>query len=210
MVQAHADDEIIFGYPIFQDISIKKTLLCCSSDLFNPERQWCSQRKYALEKCCDITNTELICLDNPSSFYSLPSRRPKGAPSTPEGDSQAPLRKACDQISESINELQENVDFIYTHNPYGEYGHRDHQTCFDLVLKSANKGVLITDIHLPSNWSQHYSFNEKMKNLYYKNVFKENIELDVSLYNSCKTFYEEKNSWTWNRQTIEKCNLYLI
>ena len=210
MVQAHPDDEIIFGYPIFQDESIEKTLLCCTSDLYNPSRQWCAERKYALEKCCELTNTKLYCLDYPSSFYTLQSRRPAGVPRTPEGDAQGPLRAACDEITTMIERLSEDVDYIYTHNPYGEYGHRDHQTCFDLVMKTTDKDVLITDIHLPSNWSKHYTFSKKMNQVYYKNIFKQNIKLNNKLYDECEKLYRQANSWTWGRETIRECNLYII
>jgi len=210
MVVAHPDDEIIFGYPIFQDKSIKKKLLCCSSDLYNPGRQSCKERKHVLEELCTMTNTELVCLDYPSSFYTLRSRRPDGVPRTPEGDAQGPLRAACDVISTHIREMSKDVDYVFTHNPYGEYGHMDHKLCFDMVVKNTDKDILITDIHLPSNWSQHYTFSKKIKDLYYNNLFKADIEIDEYLYQRAKQMYESANSWTWGRETVKKCNLFKI
>jgi hypothetical protein len=43
LVMAHQDDEIIFGWPVFQ--GNPAGLLICSSDLHNPDRQWCRHRK---------------------------------------------------------------------------------------------------------------------------------------------------------------------
>ena len=39
MVFAHPDDEIIFGWPIFQDPTIEKELIMVKSDFNNPARQ---------------------------------------------------------------------------------------------------------------------------------------------------------------------------
>ena len=210
MVVAHPDDEIIFGYPIFQDKSIKKKLLCCSSDLNNPGRQWCKERRIVLEDLCRLTDTELVCLDYNSSFYHSRSRRPDGVPRTPEGDAQGPLRSICDDISKHIQDMSKDVDYVFTHNPYGEYGHMDHKLCFDMVLKNTDKDILITDIHLPSNWSQHYTFSKKMKDLYYHTLVKANIEIDEYLYQRAEQMYRSANSWTRGRETVKKCNLFKI
>ena len=78
MVMSHPDDEIIFGWPVFQSAGwgkdADKELLMCSSDFNNPERQWCSHRKFILEKICEEEGVKLTCLDNPSEFYRASTR----------------------------------------------------------------------------------------------------------------------------------------
>ena len=210
MVLAHPDDEIIFGWPIFQDDNIEKKLLICSSDANNPTRQWCKERKKSLHEVCDLMNVDYKCLDYDSSFYKTQTRRPKGVPRTPEGDAQGPFRAMCDHISEVIQEMEQDCDCIFTHNPYGEYGHMDHKLLFDLVIKTTQKPILITDMHLPSNWSKKYTLNNRVKSIYYKNKIKDNLKLDKQNLEVIKKIYEKTNSWTWGRETPEVCSLYLL
>mgnify|MGYP002877121365 CR=1 FL=1 len=210
MVMAHPDDEIIFGWPIFQDESIEKKLLICSSDANNPTRQWCKDRKLALKKICDKHNVSLTCLDYDSSFYKTQTRRPTGIPRTPMGDSVAPFRSMCKDIEQNIKILERDCDFIFTHNPYGEYGHLDHILLFDLVLKNSKKPILITDMNLPSNWARSYAPSKIMKKLFYNKEFKKDLNIDYNKYSFIKKEYEKVNSWTWGRETPQSCNLFII
>ena len=73
MVMAHPDDEIIFGWSIFQDKSIEKKLLICSSDFHNKEREWCKYRKDALFEICK----ELNKLEADSLKFGTISRQSK-------------------------------------------------------------------------------------------------------------------------------------
>ncbi len=52
MVFAHPDDEIIFGWPIFQDPTIEKELVMVTSDFNNPARQQYAHRKFLLKEVC--------------------------------------------------------------------------------------------------------------------------------------------------------------
>mgnify|MGYP001162781370 FL=1 len=210
MVMAHPDDEIIFGWPVFQDEQIEKKVLICSSDFYNPERQWCKYRKEALFEVCNHVGTmEVECLDYPSSFYRVPTRRPAEYPRTPHGDSMSPIRKMESHIVRTMLRMEEGCDAVFTHNPFGEYGHLDHKLLFDLVLKNSKKHVIITDMMLPSNWSDPV-MNERMGRIYYNNKIKSGCKLNEDLLEFCKKEYEAKNGWTWNRETPKKCNLYKI
>lgn len=210
MVLAHPDDEIIFGWPIFQDDNYQKTILMCSTDENNPDRQWCKYRKQSLAKICSIKNVPLYCLPNNSSFYKTPTRRPKNLPRNEMGDSQAPFRKMCDEISNIITKVEKNFDFVFTHNPYGEYGHMDHKLLFDIVLKTTTKPILITDINLSSNWSKKIKTVDKIEKMCYNNVYKKKCTLDREQYEKFKKIYVDDGVWTWSRETPIECNLFTI
>lgn len=210
MVLAHPDDEIIFGWPVFQEKSFQKTILMCSTDEKNPERQWCKHRKKSLEKICKVKNIPLLCLPNNSSFYKTPTRRPKHLPRNEAGDSQAPFRKMCDEISEIIQKVEENFDYVFTHNPYGEYGHLDHKLLFDIVLKSTTKPVLITDINMSSNWSKKIKKVDKIEKMCYNKMYKKDCFLEKEEYEQFKKVYVDDGVWTWSRETPNHCNLYVI
>ena len=194
MVFAHPDDEVIFGWPVFQDKSIDKTLLICSSDLNNPERQWCKHRKYTLQSICNRYGIKLICFDYSSEFYREETRN--------EG-----LSKIREQIASKIAE--HSYDYIFTHNPIGEYGHLDHKFVFETVLFNSRYPILYTDICLKTNWPSTEHMPHRLKNLYYKNKYK-NCVLDDKIYEDCQGEYEKSGVWTWSLPAVKACSLYIL
>ena len=74
MVLAHPDDEIIFGWPIFQNFRIQKEIIMCSTDYNNPARQQYAHRKFLLQEVCEKYQVPLTCFDYPSEFYKLETR----------------------------------------------------------------------------------------------------------------------------------------
>lgn len=212
MVLAHPDDEILFGWPIFFDRSIERMVLMCSTDKENAQRQWCSHRSLALQEVCRREGAGLRMIDNPSSFYGTQTRRPAGFSIGEHGDSQAPFRSMCNQIRSEITALQENVDCIFVHNPYGEYGHSDHKLLFDIVLKTAKKPIMFTDIIHPSNWSYESLQSAKESiawKLYYHNQVSSH-KLDVERFSKYAELYKNSGCWTWSREITSECSLYLI
>tara|TARA_R110000782_G_scaffold252902_2_gene340842 strand:+ start:556 stop:1197 length:642 start_codon:yes stop_codon:yes gene_type:complete len=212
MVLAHPDDEILFGWPVFLNNNFDKKIIMCSTDANNKERTWCSHRKDVMKLICDNENTDVTFIDNNSSFYKTKTRRPAGAPVSEAGDTQAHFRKMCKDIENKIIEEEAQFDFVFTHNPYGEYGHCDHKLLFDIVLKTSKKPILITDIVHKSNWSHHHTgtISKKINNLFYNNKFKENCILDNQKFEMYKSTYQKYNCWTWWREETKNCNLYLI
>jgi len=209
IVMAHPDDEIIFGWPILQDKSIEKKILICSSDFYNLERAWCKYRKEALFEIGRKLGIETACFDYPSEFYRAPTR-PVGSNREEDGQISGPYRRMCKDISNKILEMEKDCDAIFTHNPLGEYGHIDHITVFDIVLKNTKKPVIISDIFQASNWSRKPFNMERINKLYYSNIYKKDCLLDQKLLRYCEEEYKKKNAWTWSKEVVKKCNLYMI
>ena len=155
-------------------------------------------------------NVEVSCLDYPSSFYRVPTRRPSHLPRNEHGDSQSPIRVLSNNIVDNMLAMEQDCDYVFTHNPYGEYGHLDHKFLFDLVIKNTKKDVIISDIQIPSNWDKNYNVGGIVKKAYYHTIIKEQCVLNQDLLNFCKKRYESKNGWTWSRLTPSSCNLYMI
>jgi LmbE family N-acetylglucosaminyl deacetylase len=195
MVIAHADDEIICGWPIFQDDTIEKEVLLCSSDLYNPQRQWCAHRKHVLIELCKEKNIPIKVYDLPSGFYRIETR-------------QGSLAKMQEDIMSDIDSTE--CDAIFTHNPLGEYGHLDHKMCFELVLRASKKPVIFSDILLKSNWQSHETIPPLFKKLYYTDVISKDHVLDESYYAYCEQKYRDAGVWTWNKPPVKKCNLYQL
>lgn len=212
MVMAHPDDEIIFGWPVFLNDKFDKKLLMCSTDANNSDRSWCSHRKEITNIICKNENVDVEFIDNNSSFYKTKTRRPKDAPVNEEGDAQAPFRKMCDDISKKITEMEKDFDFIFTHNPFGEYGHNDHKLLFDIVLKSSTKPILITDIVHKSNWSskdRESLNNERINRLFYSKKLLD-CSLDEQKFLLYENTYRAYNCWTWWREIFNNASIFVI
>tara|TARA_B110000285_G_scaffold92956_1_gene106390 strand:+ start:7762 stop:8403 length:642 start_codon:yes stop_codon:yes gene_type:complete len=205
MVIAHADDEIIVGWPIFQNPNIEKYILLVSTDENNNERLWCNKRKYIFQDICNKYNIKFKTINNPSEFYRTKTR----------GISY-PLSKIYQNIIDNIHDIKKefNFDYIFTHNPHGEYGHLDHITCFNIIHNFTNYPILITDIWLKTpTWPISKLNDRVIKNYYSNNVLSE-CTLNLNLHYDCKNMYEHnkygQNCWTWSDEPLQKCSLYLI
>jgi hypothetical protein len=194
MVMAHPDDEIIFGWPIFQNASIDKELLVCSSDSNNARRQWCAHRKHVLFDLCSRFDIPVTCLDYDSEFYRMETRRES-------------LSRLHEEVTAHF--LQKDCDFIFTHNPVGEYGHLDHKMVFDIVINNTQKPIMITDICRKSNWPSYERMPERMKKSFYVQFYK-SCSLNKIVYEYCERHYQKQKAWTWSMAPVDTCNLYII
>jgi len=192
IVMAHADDELIFGWPILQDKNIQKEVLICSSDLNNPKRKWCSHRKKVLFSMCNELGIACLCLDYNSSFYKTNARDES-------------LKRLCLDIKNNIN-LFDDFDYVFTHNPMGEYGMLDHILVNHIVM-SMNVKMLFTDMYLVNNWSYYNKIPKRFKKIYFQNKIKD-CKLDMVFYNRMKEFYVKGKVWTWNQEPIKQCGIY--
>ena len=194
-VIAHADDEIVVGWPLLQDPNIEKAILLCSTDANNPKRSWCKNRKYTFEKVCKQLDIKVYkWLDYNSEFYRMETRK--------------------ESLSNMLNDVMNNIelikkefdfDYIFTHNSDGEYGHIDHQLLSNLVIRSEYNTIL-TDMFICSNW---VPYNHKRYfSLDYTS--KKSVDIDINFYNKIKKIYEDAGVWTWNTPPVNKCNVIFI
>jgi LmbE family N-acetylglucosaminyl deacetylase len=134
MVMAHPDDEVIFGWPIFHTGGFDEVVLLTLAD--NSGKRGKAPVE-ALSEVCDVNEVGLIdCPRQDSNFYRLP---PRGVGLT--------LPKVRDDMIQLLANViaTEEPDYIFTHNPMGEYGHGDHRFVFNLVSMFRTP-LLLTDI----------------------------------------------------------------
>lgn len=143
-------------------------------------------------------------MHNNSDFYQTDCRNTK-----------YPLDTMYNDILKEINNIKNEFgfDYIFTHNPYGEYGHCDHKTCFDIVHNFTNYPIIITDIWDNGKLWPITKVNNRMKNNYY-NTKIEDCKVNLNIYNECKKMYMnnkyKQNCWTHNRDPWSPCSLYII
>jgi len=194
MIYAHCDDEIVCGWPVFQNPAIRKTLLIASSDRHNESRRWCSHRGHVTQDLCRSLDVEAQVLDYGSDFYRLNHR---------DGS----LSKFEDRVLQVVDSI--DCDFIMTHNPFGEYGHLDHRFLSDLVIRTARVPVITTDIILPSDWTRTPPTNDLFSKLYFRNKIGSET-IDLAFYTRVQRFYETRGAWTWSTPPSESASIYRI
>lgn len=198
----HPDDEVLFGWPIFQSDEYEKYLIiCCDDSCRNrPER-----KKALYGVCLQEKIAPYSILSEGNNFYALPTRRADYL-----------LTDAIENISRCLEEAITNIepDYIFTHNPVGEYGHGSHRLLFEIVSQHPKvKNLLITDMCQRSNHRSNKEIPQIIKEVYYNHqIFLKCIseKLDMNFYNRCKVIYDRYNAWTWSKPPIEHCNLYLL
>ena len=194
MVLAHCDDELICGWPILQNPRIRKSLIIVSSDRNNRERKWCSHRKFVTQDLCRSLGIEVCILDYDSEFYRLDHRSGK-------------LANVEQDILRNIH--KSSFDYLFTHNPHGEYGHLDHIFIANLLFRAVDRPLLLTDLSMTVDWSSTPPAAERYARTYYCNPIGE-FTLDQAFYRRVMRFYDTRGVWTWSQEPAEKCALYLV
>ena len=103
----------------------------------------------------------------------------------------------------------DTYDYIFTHNPLGEYGHLDHKFLFETVLLHSSAPMVYTDICLKSNWPSVSVIPPRVRTLFY-NCKLTDCDLDLKFYSRCQQRYEEAGVWTWGEPPVDHCGLYVL
>jgi hypothetical protein len=173
---AHPDDEVIFLWPALDWCD---RIVCVSSDKYNPDRQWCSRRGEALAEVCATLGKKLMLFDYNSEFYRLPSR---------DG--------ALADMQRQVGECIAGHD-VFTHNPWGEYGHLDHVVCH-MIARQYAKILVCSYIAIQSNWWPLPSQGSRTE------IPTDAIEcqLDLDRYHQLKAIYDKYGCWTWSQEPV--------
>ncbi len=180
LLVSHPDDEIIFGWPVLKRA---KRIVCIASDRFNAARAWCRERSQCLKDVGRLVGAEAVCLDYDSEFYHLPHR---------------PAQR-LKEMAREVHLALGTADLIYTHNPWGEYGHMDHILTHYLAHVTGAR-ILCSDMAHEVDWLpvKRWSFGPRI----------EDCTLNRWLYDECKRIYDARGCWTWSEPPIEQCGLY--
>lgn len=208
-ILAHPDDEVIFGWPIFQRQDINKHLLTLCD---NHDQGYGSSPKSALQEICRNESITLVdCLDNHANFYAFPAAK--------QFKKFVKIIQKIDvAISNAIYDFK--PDYIFTHNPVGEYGHPTHKLIFDIVSQHRNVGnLLFTDCSILGSYFSSSCLPDFIRQAFYKKLIS-CYSLDTNFYKRCQSIYWNYNSWTWinniptagNFEThdLAECGVYIL
>ena len=100
-------------------------------------------------------------------------------------------------------------DYIFTHNPHGEYGHLDHKFVSNLLFRTAPCPLLITDITLIADWTHMEPTSARYATTFYRNLL-ETTEVNEAFYRKIMEFYKTRGVWTWSKEPNRAANVYEI
>ena len=195
---AHYEDHVVFGWPLLQNkMSGQVYLYTCTN-----------QETPAVSESCK--NIGLKYLGNAflENGFSEPKRNINKNGSC-VGSNYQNLRLRIKQIVEQIK-----PDYIFTHNPLGEYGHYDHKFLFELIYNEFELPILITDIIAKSSYYHCHSFVPKLYSNLYSNLLSYVLP-DYLFWDKQTKVFKEKNIFTKNANLDiphypKKAGLWLI
>jgi len=166
---AHIDDHICFGWPLMQDEKVEKHLIVCTND-----------GDGVLQISCHDAEINLIdTLGLPNGFYR-----------------QVPPHHCAEQIFFALqNAIKEmRPDFLFSHNPWGEYGHFDHRMLFEIAY-SFLVPLLVTDILVRS-----FSWSLPSPQIYnaVRGPLRSTVTPDDTFYAQQSQIFRRAGNWTQN------------
>jgi LmbE family N-acetylglucosaminyl deacetylase len=187
---AHHEDYILCGYPVLQDKSMEHLLLLMTSIGIDVNREICNAE--------NINLVGSMGLDNRFSFQLDKKQQPR-------------RDKIVDTIKKIIDEHK--PDYLFTHNPMGEYGHADHKFLFSIIYNTFDLPLLITDIMTYSSHCVYYEAIPKdCKWAYREKMF--DVIPDREFYTRNKNKLKQNKMWTKNIEIADtfpkKAAVYIL
>lgn len=178
---SHPDDEIIFGWPVMQDHFDGVKLIFGSAT---------SEGAAAAKALWEPKGVEVVCLPFAARF----------------GNEEL-IAGFCRSALEAVNAT--GCATVYTHNPYGEYGHPDHKLLYEIACQSEAKWVIVSDMWVRRTFAPWAGISDRTKRTWRRNRLS-SCRLDLDWYETGKGHYQKHGAWTWSGEPIEECSLYYV
>jgi len=192
LVVAHPDDEILWFSSILDQC---RSVLVCFGTSAASKHFWDSGRAVVM-KTYPLTKVEFLKLTQSEAFDAANWNRPK------EADSGLRLRRRTRPLYEkNAQELRRILEvklkhesLVFTHNPWGEYGHEEHVQVFKILtqLKDklgfdlfVNSYVSNRSVQLMSRYAHSFEGSPVVR------------EINRPLAHKLKRLYLDNDCWTW-------------
>ena len=191
LVVAHPDDEIIFFSSVVEKVD--KIIIC-----FGPSKtDVVSKGRLKVQEQFLLSNVTWLNLKEASVYNSANWDHPEIVEYGIKVNRNNEIYKQnFDQLCTIFKKTLEPYDVIYTHNPWGEYGHEEHVSVFKAVIHSTSK------IHAQKIFVSSY-LSDKSQKLFLKqkHLLGDDMQrgsIPKSLCTSLKKLYTKFNCWTWD------------
>ena len=203
VVVAHPDDEILWLSPVVGHAAVIVAALPVQ-----PTNAALSQARELLREQYPVERFEYLPLQGSAVFHHSDwlRRRPVDygvtlGPSCPPERAQA-YRGNYPALLAALEPYVREHHEIFTHNPWGEYGHEEH-------VQVSNAVVHLAQRHGASVWSwdgfsprQLLAYEMRLRNDYFRRGTRSlprlRLRNDIALYANVKRLYQDHEAWTWD------------
>lgn len=194
LIVAHPDDEILWFGSIAPHVD--KIVICFSHDPAHPELS--EARARTLERHPWAERIVSLGLDETGAFghaaWPRPAATEFGLEIIGSGRVSAGYQSTARQLRQALSPLIAAVDNVFTHNPWGEYGHEEHVMVHRVAATLAEETGKAT-------WFDNYasSWSSVLMYQYFDRTSKTMFSADVNVNNmmSIADIYREEAAWTW-------------
>lgn len=194
LVVAHPDDEILWFGSVVADVS--HIIVCFLDDPDSPDLG--SARKRSLPDLPYRDRTTFLGLPETGTFneksWLQPETTSYGLKITGiEGGNEVYEARAR-ELGDALEPLIRDADNVFTHNPWGEYGHAEHVMVHRIVMSITERsGAAVWHSNYVSRWSQplmeNYLANSHAE--YHQN------DVDTATMLEMSKVYRRHGAWTW-------------
>lgn len=194
MVVAHPDDEVLWFSSILENC---KSVLVCFGASATSKQSWDAGRG-ALMASYPLTKVKFLKIRQSDAFDAANWNKPK------EADNGLQLRRRrrtsslyagnAEKLLRILEVELKHESLVFTHNPWGEYGHEEHVQVFRILAELKEK--LGFDLFVNGYVSNRSAklMSRSMHSLEGKPLVR---ETDRMLAHRLKNLYLENGCWTW-------------
>lgn len=198
LVVAHPDDEILWFSSIVEQV--QETIICFLEVDSRPE--WSEGRRASLA-AFPLSNVNSLGLKESEAFNGANWLSPECTDyglkvtkndHTMPGFSEVRYLANYESMLEQLSTKLKNCRNVFTHNPWGEYGHEEHVQVYRVVRQLQRKYGFRLWI---SNYCSNKSHNLMLR---YLSGFRSDyvtLETRLELAHKVEALYRSNNCWTW-------------
>jgi hypothetical protein len=194
LVVAHPDDEILWFGSIAARVG--QIVICFSNDPVNPELAMARQRTLRQHPWAD--RIRCLGLDETNAFSSAawpyPEPTEYGLDIVKAAHARRDYRICFKQLKKKLVPIVRGAANVFTHNPWGEYGHEEHVLVHRAVTAVATKhGTTVWSDNYASNWSEHLM----RRYLGVPRPASFSVRTDTASLEAIADIYRANGAWTW-------------
>jgi LmbE family N-acetylglucosaminyl deacetylase len=201
LVAAHPDDEVLWFSSVLR--TVEATVLCYNAGDCDGAR---SSRQAQVLAAYPLGNVKTLGLSEAGVFnraeWPAPDTDPAGLLIPRAGPPRARYEQNFNGLIDRLDGILSGCGSVFTHNPWGEYGHEEHVQVHVAVTRLQERYGF--DVWYPAY------FSAKTRLLMSRYIpFVESwysIPVDQTLYRHLAALYRQHHCWTWydDQQPLEK------
>lgn len=190
IIVAHPDDEVIFFSSVLKPSS--KIIICFNES----EDKIVNRGREKIKNQLPYTQPSFLNLKEANVFNSADWAFPK---TDHKGlivkKNKTTYKKNFFKLKLYLSKLVNNGDIIYTHNPWGEYGHEEHVQVFKAIYDL--KKIFKLKIYI-NGYVSNKSYNLMLKQRILISNIKQKKKIDKKFTERIKKIYLLNNCWTFD------------